>query len=421
MIRVPTLLTKGPPGPKSRRAYLDDTLRTLWPEPTRITSAARPRRTERGTLDYIIVPNDRRPTLLLPRRPRRATAAALRNYKASATPSARFKLLLLSLAARSGVADLLPHQVRIEVGSSAAERGITGYLSQALGQDLLVSPYIGPPRAIQKPILQLLTPTGQTFGFAKIGVTPLTRGLVHGEAETLGFLATVPWAHLTVPRVLHSGRWLDHEVLVQQALSSTDRGRPDRTVLTAAMVELAGARGVSTHQLSASPYWSGLFVRLGALAPSGLVSSLVRTLTAFKGVASSTRLELGSWHGDWAPWNMTVSAGRVMVWDWEQFDTGVPVGYDALHHHVQHAVVRQGMTPSAAFESTRSQAAELLAPFGVRADVATLVVLLYAVEIAVRYLHDGEVDAGTRMGRLDSWLPEVLARHRDLLDSPSRP
>ena len=47
------------------------------------------------------------------------------------------------------------------------------------------------------------------------------------------------------------------------------------------------------------------------------------------------RLAFGAWHGDWTPWNMASTAGGLLVWDWERFATGVPVGFDALHYWLQ--------------------------------------------------------------------------------------
>jgi len=79
-----------------------------------------------------------------------------------------------------------------------------------------------------------------------------------------------------------------------------------------------------------------------------------------------------------------------------------------VHYHVQTAVVMDRRTVAEAFASARSAATELLAPFGVDDSSGELTVALYAVEIATRYVHDGELEAGTVMGRMDRWLAPVL-------------
>jgi hypothetical protein len=62
-----------------------------------------------------------------------------------------------------------------------------------------------------------------------------------------------------------------------------------------------------------------------------------------------------------------------------------------------------------AFAQTSERASHLLRAHRVRADAAALIVWLYALEIAVRYLEDREQAAGpTRLGTLSAWLADVL-------------
>jgi hypothetical protein len=405
----------GPDVRAVRNDHLDELLHTLWPAPAQITRPGWASRSASGTRDYIAVPNDVRPTLLLPRRPRRVTAAGLLNYKSSARGRARLKLRLMAAATRFGAADLLPSRVRIDRAALDGEGGIDEYLSAALDRDLYVCLYIGVPRAVQKPVLQLLSPDGVPLGFAKVGTNPLTRRLVRGEGDTLRSLAGRTWRRLRVPTVLHRGQWHDHEVLVLEALTPTDRGEFDALAMSEAMVELASSSGVTPYRVTESPYWRRLHGRVTTLAPSRYVDTIRSVLARSVPTAAATMLGFGSWHGDFAPWNMSFSRSRVNVWDWEQFEAGVPLGFDALHFHAQRALVRDSRSPHEAMESALLAAPDLLAPFGVAAPASDLVGLLYVLEIALRYLHDGELDAGTRMGRLQSWLEPVTTRHVDRL------
>src|ERR1039458_10240179 len=85
-----------------RAGYLWETLAVLWPEPARIErrgggvpgGGSQPGRAgrARGQTEFLILPNEAKAVLLLPRRPRRAAAAALRHYKASAVGRQRLRV-----------------------------------------------------------------------------------------------------------------------------------------------------------------------------------------------------------------------------------------------------------------------------------------------------------------------------------------
>jgi len=317
-----------------------------------------------------------------------------------ATGLDRLQVLAVAAAVRFGAAELLPGQLRI-TGSSG---DIVDYLSKALGQRCYVCIYIGPPRAVQKPVLQILSGTGQTLGFAKIGVDDTSRHLVRRETQNLRFLSTANLRTVTVPAVMHSGQWAGHEVLAQQALLRTGRGYVDGSTLEAAMYEIAHAEGTASRALERSSYWSRLHQRIEDL-PRSPLGELIRAVRDEVGATSgSVSVPFGCWHGDWGPWNMTQSEGRLLVWDWEHFEHDVPLGFDAIHHQVQSAVL-SGSAPESAFVDARCAAQRLLSPFGrVEPALAQVIVQLYTLEISTRYLSDGEPDRdGTIMGRLD-WL-----------------
>jgi hypothetical protein len=124
--------------------------------------------------------------------------------------------------------------------------------------------------------------------------------------------------------------------------------------------------------------------------------------------AGHVALRLGSWHGDWTPWNMAADGSRLLLWDWEHFEVGVPAGFDAVHHAVNSGV-RSGSSVRTAYGDTWERCSELLGSFQDDGAAQPLTVLLYAVHIASRYLMDGEVEAGTTLGDVPTWLEPVLA------------
>ncbi len=397
------------PGPADRSEYLWEVLRILWPEPARITRSGRVRPSPPERAEFLIIPDERRAKLLLPRRPRRAAAAALRHYKASADTPRRLMFRGLALAAQAGLADLLPHRITIEAAQGTADADIAGYLSGVLGQETIISVRVGPPRANRKPVLELLNADGGLIGFAKVGVNALTRELVRAEAAALAVLSAAPLVRLGTPRLIHHGQWRGHEVLVQEALSGL---APPRkwAGLSQAMAELAGVQGVAHLPLGQSPYWRDLRQRLAACAQRDVAGQLLTAMSCLEPAAATITVGFGSWHGDWTPWNMTMSSGRALVWDWERFQAGVPVGYDAVHYRLQ-ALVDGGRGPRAAAEEVVAGAAAVLAPFGIQAGAARVVTSVYLLEIAARYLTDGQAEAGARLGDVGSWLLPVLTRH----------
>jgi Phosphotransferase enzyme family len=403
-----------------RGGYLWETLAVLWPEPARIERRGRgipatgsgPGRAG-GETEFLVLPNEARPVLLLPRRPRRAAAAALRHYKASAVGRRRLAFRGLALAAHLGLADVLPERIAVGPAGDEPDANVVAYLRKVLDRDVVVSLRIGPPRANRKPVLELLSPGGEVVGFAKVGITGLTRELVRAEAAALDVLAGAGLTRLEVPRLLHHGQWREHEVLVQAPLSGSGR-TVSKPMLTSAMAELATARGVTIQPVGSSSYWRGLRSRLEACGDREPAAALLQIMARLQATADVTSLAFGSWHGDWTPWNMAFADGRVLVWDWERFESGVPIGYDVVHYQLQNAVERNdGAGARAAAEVALFTAPMTLASLGVRPGSAVFVAALYMIEIATRYTCDGAAEAGARLGDVSSWLLPPLSRYAE--------
>ncbi|WP_250028495.1 hypothetical protein [Paractinoplanes maris] len=386
-----------------RTRYLTEVMDLLYPPPCRTDGTP-------GTpiAEYLVVPDARRPRLLVPSGSRRVAAAAVRRYAEPQSRVARLKREAVVAAVRTGASSVLLRD-RIRV-TGPFSQSIDGHLSEALARELSVSVHIGPARANRKPVLQLIGPDGDTFGFGKLGPGPLTQQLVRAETAALTSLNNSGLTQLTVPRVLHSGQWRGLEVLVQSALPVwLPRAPLSRRRLVAAMLDIAGCCGHTTGALTGSAYWHELRARLDAVGdrPEGVALASAAELLVRR--AGDLVLRYGAWHGDWAPWNMANIADTLLVWDWERFAGGVPLGFDAVHHELQKRIQE---TPDAkdAVEATVRGAAELLAPFGVPVAGREVTALLYLVELATRYLTDRQAEAGARLGVLGTWLLPVLIR-----------
>lgn len=378
-----------------RASYLRELLPLLYPSGD----------DQAGSSEYLVLPHARRPRLLVPAGAGagRVAAAAVRHATEPGPWRARLVRELAAAALRTGAARV-PLLDRVRVAPAGS---LEPHLRELLGQPLRLAIHIGPARANRKPVLQLLTPAGEPVGFAKLGTGPLTRALVRAETVALTALSQLRLRQLTVPRVLHAGRWRGHRLLVQSALPvwrPRARLAPERLAL--AMRELAYCCGTSDAPLAGSPYWTGLRGRLHALRPQPEGAALATATEALATRAGGVTLRYGAWHGDWSPWNMATLPDCLLVWDWERFTVGAPVGFDAIHYHLQHQL-RSG-DAAAAVRTTLAAADHLLAPFGVPAEAREPTALLYLVDLAARYLTDRQAEAGARLGVLGSWLLPVL-------------
>ena len=410
-----------------RGGYLWETLTVLWPEPARIerrgrSAGPRPGGASRthGETEFLVLPNEAQAVLLLPRLPRRAAAAALRHYKSSAVGRRQLMFRGLAMAAQLGLADVLPDRIAVGSAGTEPDANVAAYLGKVLDRDMVLSLRIGPPRANRKPVLELLSPGGELIGFAKVGITGLTRELVRAEVAALDVLATSGLTRLEVPRLLHHGQWREHEVMVQAPLSGSGRTVP-QAMLTSAMAELATVGEVTIERAGQTRYWQRLRSRLEACGAQKQAAALLQIMADLQPTADATSLAFGSWHGDWTPWNMAFSGERVLVWDWERFESGVPIGYDSVHYQLQAAVERNGAGASSAAEVALFTAPMTLGPLGVRPGSAVFVAALYLVEIATRYLQDGAAEAGARLGDIGNWLLPALTRFAGRLPASPRP
>jgi hypothetical protein len=396
-----------------RAQYLDEVLGVLYP-----TTWLTPCPATAHTAEYLVVPNARRPRLLVPAGDRRLAAAAVRRYAEPTSRMARLKRTAVVAALRTGAsAMLLRDRVTVPAGSDSFERYLAGVLDS---REFALSIHIGPARANRKPVLQVLDRGGATVAFVKLGTTGLTRALVRAEATALTAVGHAGLAGVTVPKVLHTGQWRGHEVLVQAALPTWRTRVPlSAPRLSAAMTELTGCCGIWREPLSGSGYSARLRARLAAVSDQvegrQLAVAAERVLAAGEGSArAGISLAFGSWHGDWAPWNMAALERNLLVWDWERFTPGVPVGFDALHHDLQRRLDGglAGAYARAAVDETLACAPALLLPFGV-AEIRAVEVtaLLYLIDLATRYVADRQAEAGARLGVLGTWLlPALLTR-----------
>ena len=399
-----------------RLQHLQDVGRLLWPEPLELRIGDAGQRAGAADVhrEYLLLPSGRRPRLLVPRG-RRAATGAVRGYGVGRGRAARWQAAGLAVGMATGLAPLvLRDRVRLVGGRDGTAASIESHLSEVLGREVLLSMYLGAPRANRKPVLQVLSPEGRTLAYVKVGVDPLTCRLVRDEAAALEILAAAGLRHATVPAPLHSGRWNGLELLVQSPLPvAGSRGRPTRDQVVAAQAEVAAIGRTPDVPLSESPYWTALRERITALPTTAAAGTLADLSSGIEQRFGDVPIALGAWHGDWTPWNTALAGDRLLVWDWERFASPVPVGFDAVHWELQTDLVNRLADPSESARRSLARAHSVLEPFGVTAEPARVTTVCYFAELATRYLADRQVEAGARLGDVGGWLLPVIGSALD--------
>ncbi len=310
---------------------------------------------------------------------------------------------------------LLRDRVRITVPASdrLAVESLEEHLSQVIGAPSLIGIRVGVPRANRKPVLPVMDRRGRLLAYVKVGHNQLTRQLVEQEGEALLVVAGVAPAGIEPPRVLHRGAWQNLELLILSPLRVTNRGfRTSHTLPVAAMRSLSEAFGVVVQPLGDSPFWDRLAAAAKAVEEDSTAHRLQAALDAVHARYADTPVRFGVWHGDWAPWNMARQRRSVLLWDWERFAQGVPLGFDALHYQMQSAMAASGA--AAVRYALRRDAETALNLVGVRGQTQ-LTVALYLTEICLRYVLDAQGPTGEPLKELARLTTESLADYVERL------
>lgn len=379
---------------EERLAFVADTVDLLWPG---LDAAGR-------FESMTVVPSTRTPRLLVPMRPRRAAAAAVRRYTAQQGRRERLAGAALAAGLLAGWRSRGSHV------ASRAPRGetIADHLAGVLGRRVVTALAITHERPNRKPVLQVFDERGATVAFAKVGVSPLAAQLVDAEAAALQTLADAALTHVQVPAVLDHGRWRDMPVLVTTPLPLRPSPDPDDPVLLAATHEISTVAGAEIDG-----YLAALRRRTDALGAKA--DQWLDMLDEVASARDLSAVQLGAWHGDFTEWNCARNGDRLMVWDWERFAEPAPVGFDRLHFLLNRQVrARRDLFRSAAADLL-ADAPALLRAWSLDAEVARTVVMLYLLDISLRYLTDDlrSSDAG---GNVERWAFPVIRNELAVAD-----
>lgn len=394
----------------SERPYLLEMLEKLWPggpvlDGGSVQGSARPRQT------FLAMPGGRSPSVLLPTE-RAASAAALRAFGGHGSRLAGLRSQVAGGLMASGLGTLL---FRDRMSVSSGGENLSDELERILGHPVRVALRAGPPRANRKPVLAVLDPAARVRAFAKVGTTPLAERLVRTEHEALLRLADAGTGTVQAPRVLHFGVWHEMVLLVQTALPVHSSRPVGEAALVRLVRDVAHVGETTRSRWGASEHARRVRARLEESPAGAATAGLVSAVEVLAGQACE--VPLGSWHGDLTPWNCASAGGSVLVWDWERFDSGVPVGFDLLHYRLQATLPRSGVPSRGEPDALVAGARLQLSALGLTPEQSAVTVAAYLIEIATRYLVDDQAGAGATVGHVERWLLPVISEAASRLDA----
>ena len=291
------------------------------------------------TDSYVMLSSSSDRGLLVSGDSRRAAAAGAFKFSNSRSLARKARNVAAWIVLRANLVSAMPRFNRRVHIVRDDEPSLFDHLREVAGDpNMRFAISIGPPRPNQKPVIQLISDTGRTRGFAKIGWNELTSRLVDHEARYLKTMGRE--MHLfAAPEVVHDGTWNGLRISISTGPASKVRWMARSRIPSGPVIqEIACAQGrASRMEYGGSPSYERLVERAGQLAsPQRLIASqaIERVLEQFAGVTAN----FGDWHGDFTPWNLVRrSPVGYFVWDWERAGGPQVVGMDLFYYHFEEA------------------------------------------------------------------------------------
>jgi hypothetical protein len=369
----------------------------LWGIPLATTIGPPARQGNADALDtFVALPSAKHPHLLLPSS-RVVAGRALQHYT-DARRSIRAATAILGTGIRAGIPPVIGDKVRVarpaDDSSPAEPRrpSLKEYLAEVLERpDIEIAVRMGRHRPNRKPVLQVLSASGDVLAYAKVGWNSLTRSLIRNEAKVLTAFADGPQPQtFAVPRLIHAGQCGDLDVLVLAAVSPLPvLGRAFfRNEVLIAGREIASLESNTREELAASGWWRDMRARLERLRGS-VRQSRFEVLHDLTGLIEERYGEIqvmfGGWHGDWTCWNMGRRDYKLVVLDWERSGPRVPIGVDAAHFDFNMAVKLRRKPPLEAVARLLDGDGYLLPSWTRDVERVRLLISLDLLEMVLRF------------------------------------
>jgi hypothetical protein len=287
---------------------------------------------------YGLFPNQTDTRFLIPFANARASAAALDLYPAQ-KPLARAAKSLLTCALRTGAAaQLWPHCIQL------CTADLENRFGDLLGQDVRLAFSLGSGNSRRRLIIQLATPGGEILAYAKAGLDESSRTAIRREEQSLRLLEQAGFSAAEAPHILGSFAWRDAWILAETPGPRHQKPAPGlEDGLVQYLARLASAFPCAAPAVRLGSDSAAHLKDLGYPYYADLVDWAADHLAGF------TELPGSFVHGDFTPWNVSVSRSGVFAFDWEQAAYPGVVAWDAFHFCIASSVEIRGHSPAETF------------------------------------------------------------------------
>jgi hypothetical protein len=280
---------------------------------------------------YGLFPNRTDIRFLIPLSDSSASAKGLDLYHAQ-KPLARLAKSLLTNAFRTGaLSHLWPHRTQLCTGD------LERRFRDLLGQQVRLAFSLGSGKVRNRVIIQITTPDGEILAYAKAGFDESSQTAIQREEQTLRSLEHAGFSPAEVPQVLRSFAWRDAWILTETAAPQEKQpAHAFRDEHVQFLTRLATRLPCHTPADGLSPDSPAHLEHLGYPYYADLIKWATNHLASFPALPGSFL------HGDFTPWNLSVSRNRVFAFDWEQAAHRGPAGWDAFHFCVASSIEVRG-------------------------------------------------------------------------------
>ena len=202
--------------------------------------------------------------------------------------------------------------------------------------DIEFSISLGTPGPDRKPVIQIISNTGESVGFVKVG-TESTNKLVQNEAGAIDKLSQSSSECFCVPKLLNKGWWHDHFYAVQSAPKEKILSAP-KHLHKCHMKVLKELSDINTEwiTLTSSKYWELLNKRVEAIVEKNHYYNIIKdALSTVENRLGNKVLPFHMSHGDFAPWNTYLVGEKLYLFDWEYSQDSALPGSDLFHFIIQ--------------------------------------------------------------------------------------
>ncbi|PYV13336.1 MAG: hypothetical protein DMG21_21260, partial [Acidobacteria bacterium] len=260
---------------------------------------------------------------------------------------------------------------------------------------------LGTPGPDRKPVIQAVAADGTVLGYAKVGWNPVTNRLVEREARALRWLEGMACVSFRSPSVLYAGRWNGRAICISKPLPAEGRRVAASLTTTHIQVQRELARlSLRWRPFCDSRFWQALRERIGGMGQPYYRDVAERAAEVLESRLHGEALAFHTSHGDFAPWNMRLARGQMLLLDWEHSEPEAPVAHDLIHFLVQTRMLLRKEPPGALFNMLQRREGEAasivkhVVDVGMGAESLESLVLIYALERLTSYDSESHTSIG---------------------------